>query len=217
MKIFRIPLNNFIFDDFRANVFHCGDTDDMRMPSIYIHGNSDDEGSTFEGFTMFWSTINDGYNYINPNPGPVLEVGTVYHVELDITQNQWGFAVDGKLMFEGDKDNHETSLTVPCYASFPDEDGADAVIDNIVITPGSCPYNHRHHIIFFKPILFCLDASDLTSSPTKDPTYMPSSDPTETPTVSDNVFIGYVIERCVHFPNSVLAALPTLPMPLDPT
>ena len=119
---------------FRANIFQCGNTDTMRLPSIFIHGNSDDAGSTWEGFVMFWSTVNDNNNY--ENPGPVLEAGTVYHVELDITQNQWGITVDGEMMFEGDKNNHETATTVPCYASFPGDDAADAVIDNIVITPG---------------------------------------------------------------------------------
>ena len=106
----------------------------MRMPSVFIHGNSDDEGSNWEGFIVFWSTVNNDNNY--ENPGPVLEAGTVYHIQLDITQSHWGFSVDGQLMYEGDKDAHVTATTVPCYASFPDEDAADAVINNILITPG---------------------------------------------------------------------------------
>merc|ERR1719295_2225794 len=150
-----------------ANIFHCGDSDTMRMPSIFIHGNSDDEGSNWEGFIVFWSTVNNDNNY--ENPGPVLEAGTVYHIELDITQSHWGFSVDGQLMYEGDKDAHDTATTVPCYASFPDEDAADAVINNILITP---------------------DASDLTSSPTTDPTSAPTNEPTRTPTLGDTMFIG---------------------------
>ena len=147
---------------------------------------------------MFWSTFNNALNH--ENPGPVLEANTVYHVAIDITQNQWGIYVNGQLMHEGDKDNHETALTVPCYASFTGVDAADAVIDNIVITPGSSDctiiiqcirsFSRRLSNCIFQPFISRSDASDLTSSPTTDPTYEPSNEPTETPTVGDTVFVG---------------------------
>ena len=74
--------------------------------------------------------------YNNENPGPALEEDRLYHLQIDVTQNQWGIKVDGVLMHEGSKGRHETNTTVPCYASFPDDDEGDAVIDNIVISPG---------------------------------------------------------------------------------
>lgn len=104
----------------------------MRMPSIYIHPNSDDEGAAWEGFLLFWSTINDKNNYINP--GPHLQVNTTYDVQLDITQSRWKLTINGEVVHDGDKEQHELVQTVPCYASNPFSAVADVQISDILIT-----------------------------------------------------------------------------------
>merc|ERR1719334_1428661 len=68
-----------------ASVFHCGAENTVRMPGIWTHPDSDDEGKTFTGFHISFSTINKWNPWMNP--GPVLEAGGNYHVEIDVTQS----------------------------------------------------------------------------------------------------------------------------------
>lgn len=118
----------------RANIFSCGGSEDVKMPSIYIHPNSDDEGAAWEGFLIVWSTNLDWNNYISP--GPYLMRNKTYDVVLDVTQKRLKLTIDGDVVYNQGKDSHENLLTVPCFASAPFEDSADVEISNILIAPG---------------------------------------------------------------------------------
>merc|ERR1719273_2183887 len=139
-----------------ANIFHCGSTDEVRMPSIYIHPNSGDPGATWEGFLVVWSTKDDWNSYISL--GPALEVDRSYHLEFDVQQNRCRLKVNGQEVYRATKRSHEKLSTVPCYASNPWDTSADVIIQDVMIAPEA---------EWFVEESFCCNLDDVLLSNTK--------------------------------------------------
>jgi len=121
-----------------ASVFHCGSTNNIRQPGIWLHPDSDDDGATWEGFHISYSHASSTNPYINP--GPHLVAGQTYHFELDITQSSLVITIDGTVQYEDMAyTSHTTYDSQPCYSGDPWYEAADVEIANLVIsTPGEC-------------------------------------------------------------------------------
>merc|ERR1712228_107730 len=114
-----------------ASIFHCGNNDEVRMPGIWLHSDSDDMGAQHQGFTIVFSTINNWNEYSQKATGP-LQAGNSYHLEVRITQNSFVILLDGVIAHENyNYDAHTLNKQEPCYLGDPWWEGADVVVKNL--------------------------------------------------------------------------------------
>lgn len=115
-----------------ASVFHCGEANAVRMPGIWLHPYSDDDGHQHEGFHVVMSTINVDNPWKNPT-GPV-QPGNTYSLQIIITQNSYKVILDGAVVLEDNNyDPHHLLTDVPCYSGDPWYEAADVIVSNVVI------------------------------------------------------------------------------------
>ena len=117
--------------------FHCGSTNEERVPGIWIHPTSGDEGGVREGFHVKFSNVED-YND-GPESTAYLTIGETYHIEIDITQSWFQLIVDGQVSYSAPKARHVTYENMKCYASDPWYPAADVTVSNIRIFTGIFP------------------------------------------------------------------------------
>jgi len=115
------------------NIFRCGSTSKLKMPHIAIHSNADDDGTTAGRFHIKYSTEktwDDGPNLV----GDALVAGETYHLEIDWTQSWITMRIDGETVYDAAKSKHANYENLPCYASDPWDEAADASVSNLVIS-----------------------------------------------------------------------------------
>jgi len=121
-----------------ASVFHCGNENKMRMPGIWLHADSDDNGRPHQGFTVVFSTIADTNKY-SQRATDKLQPGNTYHLEIKVTQNSFVLMMNDKQQLaDYNYGAHHLHENVPCYLGDPWYVGADVVVKHLkVIT--ECP------------------------------------------------------------------------------
>ena len=118
-----------------VNILHCGTTDTIRMPGIWIHATSGIDGGTYEGFLVKWSNI-DNYDD-GTTTGEYLNTEQSYHLQINVTQSVFTVIVDDVIMYNSSKSQHTVYNSMICYASDPWYDAADVNISNLVISTTS--------------------------------------------------------------------------------
>merc|ERR1712129_381409 len=78
-----------------ASIFGCGTTNQIRMPGIWIHPSSDDEGG--RGFHIAFST-KDIWNANADKITPQLTTGTKYNLVIKVTQSTIQIVVNGDIV-----------------------------------------------------------------------------------------------------------------------
>jgi len=118
-----------------ASIFHCGSSNSMRMPGIWLHPDSGTDGGSREGFYTCWRHDDDNHCVQTDH----LTVGQTYHLEIDITPTLYTVTQDGVVQYSGAKGDHTTYDSMVCYASNPWHDAAVATISNLRVWAGEQP------------------------------------------------------------------------------
>ena len=116
-----------------ASIFHCGSSDSIRQPGIWIHPQSGTDNAQHESFHISYSTVN------NWNPWKQTEtdlvIGETYSLKIHITQTSLQVSVNDIIEITDDNyDNHNIYTNQPCYASDPWYAAADVSIENLIIS-----------------------------------------------------------------------------------
>merc|ERR1719474_2401731 len=101
-----------------------------RVPAIWLHDNSAKNGF----YVRFISDdgLQGGWTKVG------LEVGEIYHLEIDVTQSWMTVHQDGVTVYIAAKGNHQNYMDVPVYASWTSlYSAADVTISNLIIAHGS--------------------------------------------------------------------------------
>jgi len=101
-----------------------------RVPAIQLH----DTNSAKNGFKVRFIS-DDGTQGDWTKVG--LEVGEIYHLEIDVTQSWMTVHQDGVTVYSAAKGNHQNYEDVPVYASLDHHGAADVTISNLIIAHGS--------------------------------------------------------------------------------
>merc|ERR1719474_1316617 len=132
-----IEIHSFDHGEEWANIIHatatgnnCCEAGD-RLPAIFLHLTN----SATMGFVVNFSNDNNGNQGGWTNVG--VEVGKVYHLEIDVTQSWMTVHQDGVTVYSAAKGNHQNYEDVPVYASFDKHVAADVTISNLIIAHGS--------------------------------------------------------------------------------
>jgi hypothetical protein len=151
------------------NFFHCGSSNSIRYPGVWLHPSS-----ASEGFRM----------HIPSEPGWVgapLVLGDTYHIEMEYTQSWLSVTINGESVYDASKSSHTTYDSQPVYGSDPWYDAADVTVSNIVIWSGAD-----------EPTTTGEPTEDPSAAPTTEPsmepTLSPSAEPTNDPTRDCSVF-----------------------------
>jgi hypothetical protein len=150
-----------------ASIFHCGTSDSIRMPGIWLYSHSGTDGAFHEGFTTIWSHDDNGNDFDNTE---YFNLGQTYHLEIDIMESSWTVTQDGVVQFSKSKGDHTTYDSMVCYASNPWYPAADVTVSNIVVWSGAEPTTTGE------------PTEDPSVAPTKDPSVAPTEDPSVAPT-----------------------------------
>jgi len=156
-----------------ASVFHCGSSNGIRMPGIWLHSDSATDGASNSGFGLRWTHDDNSNDAVQTE---YVTVGQTYHLEIDITESLYTVTQDGVIQHSESKGDHTTYDSMVCYASDPWYSAADVSISNIVVWSGAEPTTTGE------------PTSDPTGVPTSDPTAKPSAEPTNDPTRDCSVF-----------------------------
>lgn len=115
------------------SVFHCGTENAERLPGIWLHPKSVDQG-----FLTCWSHAEKSNDCKWDEP---LTLNQTYHLEIDITSTLYTITRDGVQQYNGTKQDHTTYDSLACYASNPwaSEGAADVTLSNIKIWSGAKP------------------------------------------------------------------------------
>lgn len=109
-----------------GNIFQCGTENIIRYPIVMIHPDSSIDGDAQEGL---WVQVNDGNgNDAGGMMGDALSLETLYHVEVDFTQNRLTVVINDVTLYDGDKPTHPTTYNMPCYSGFPHHSAANVTI-----------------------------------------------------------------------------------------
>lgn len=122
------------------NFFHCGSTNDIRSPGIWLYPSS-----ASDGFRMHIPELNSDPGWV----GAPLVLGDTYHIEIEYTQSWLSVTINGETVYDAAKLSHATYDSQPVYGSDPWYEAADVTVSNIVVWSGgtvrlllSVPYHH---------------------------------------------------------------------------
>merc|ERR1719348_1518648 len=131
-----------------ASIFHCGSSNNIRSPGIWLNKES-------TGFGFRWDTISQTNVAVNSGSG--LVIGETNHLQYDVTQGTLKITLNGEVLLERtDLSQHKTYDNMVCYASDPWYPAADVTISNLIVSDGTAT----------------------TAKPTKQPTPTPTRSPT---------------------------------------
>merc|ERR1719474_2592146 len=132
-----IEIHSFDHGEEWGNIIHATATGNNccapgdRLPAIFLHWTK----SATMGFVVNFSNDNNGNQGGWTNVG--VEVGKVYHLEIDVTQSWMTVHQDGVTVYSAAKGNHQNYEDVPVYASLDHHGAADVTISNLIIAHGS--------------------------------------------------------------------------------
>jgi len=127
------------------NIFTCADTNDLKMPSISLHGSG--------YFAIRWGTADKSdWNANVPGRGQIV-AGETYHLELDMAPDSWTVTLDGVVVYdESGLGEPLTFENVPCYVSNPWFGEADVTVSNLFIgIPSEYQEVYSHPEAFLEP------------------------------------------------------------------
>ena len=143
-------------------MFHCGNVRNsahLMQPKIRINNHSSVPEFRFRFSTL--SQYDFGYSgYSN------VSVGTLYHLEIEITQSLMMVTVDGEVQYNETKDEHNLTQSIACSAGNDDLSPDVVVVSNILI-------------------LSFESTNEISPEPTSHPSMHPTFKPTSSPTVGD--------------------------------
>ena len=114
-----------------ASIFHCGSANTIRQPGIWLHPESDDQGATYTGFHISYSTTTNYNPWVNPTPH--VQIGQKYELKIVIQDGYLRIYLDGVEVHAEGGNIHNILEDEPCFAGDPWYEGADVLIENIVI------------------------------------------------------------------------------------
>ena len=172
-----------------ASIFHCGTIKEERYPALFLHQYSGVAGHQNEGLYVMVSD-NDDYN--GGLMGDALELELAYHAEVEFTQSWFTVVLNGKILYDGTKTQHDRNQAVPCYASFLYYEPANITITNLsmwatsTLYPTTEPTTAPSLDPTLEPTVnpTVPPSNDPSFNPTDDPTLTPTKDPTLEPTMS---------------------------------
>jgi len=109
-----------------ASIFHCGTSDSIRSPGIWIHPNSK------QGFHVKWSDNSDWNR--GPDTGAIT-TNTWYHLALDVTSSRMVVKVDGVVKYDAVKSSHVARDNLVCYLGDPWYPAANVLVKNLHYGP----------------------------------------------------------------------------------
>lgn len=145
-----ITIHTFPYSSWQS-IFQCiGTSTSNRLPHVFLHYTSDNNGGEYEGFQVRLTTE---AGEIGPRSTKHLNDEETYHLDIDFTQTWLRVKVDGETVYysyNAEYGAHPTFESASCYASAPSCCGsltswsaADVTISNILITSGIITYDYK--------------------------------------------------------------------------
>ena len=109
-----------------ASIFQCGTANMERYPGLFLHPYSGVDGNANEGLYVMVSDGNG--NNVGGLMGDALDLYIPYHVVVDWTQSWFTVVVNDETLYDGAKNGHTASPSMPCYSGWPQHIAADVTI-----------------------------------------------------------------------------------------
>ena len=122
---FDVTINSF--PSSWGGIIRCGASNAIRQPGVWLHPNSDDN----QGFYVSYSNVNSNDPAFWTNIDLVTD--HEYAFELRVTQSTLTVTVDGNVVKNMAKPNHNTYDSAPCYVSDPEHGTSDSTVRNLRI------------------------------------------------------------------------------------